>query len=420
MDKKNILVFPCGSEIGLEIYHSVRYSTHFRLIGLSSVEDHGRFVFENCIVGAPFVTDDALIPYLADLVRRERIDAVYPTMDSAITVLKAHEAELGCRIVCPPADTTALCLSKSATYSRLSGIVRTPAVYDEVASYPVFCKPDVGYGGRGAAVIHSAEQLREHLRSHENTLITEYLPGDEYTVDCFTDRHGVLRYARARKRNRIKSGISVNTFFVSDQEAFQRMAEKIAGAIEMRGAWFFQVKRTEAGELCLMEVAARFGGSSSLSMAIGVNLPLLSLFDIFDHDVAIEPNDYPVVLDRALDNKFRADIEYDEVYVDYDDCLILDKTRVNDELVAFLYRCLNAGRRTVLLSRHDGDLAAELKAFRLDTLFDEVIHISRQDDKYRYIASPTAIFIDDSHAERAAVREKVGIPVFSPEMVCVL
>jgi hypothetical protein len=46
MSKKKILVFPCGSEIGLEIYRAMRYSTHFTLAGASSVDDHGKFVYE--------------------------------------------------------------------------------------------------------------------------------------------------------------------------------------------------------------------------------------------------------------------------------------------------------------------------------------------------------------------------------------
>jgi hypothetical protein len=37
--KKNVLVFPCGSEIGLEIHKSLSYSTHFTLVGGSSVDD---------------------------------------------------------------------------------------------------------------------------------------------------------------------------------------------------------------------------------------------------------------------------------------------------------------------------------------------------------------------------------------------
>ena len=56
--KKNILVFPCGSEIALEIYKSLKYSIHFNLIGASSVEDHGRFVYENYIGNLPYISQE--------------------------------------------------------------------------------------------------------------------------------------------------------------------------------------------------------------------------------------------------------------------------------------------------------------------------------------------------------------------------
>ena len=66
--KRNILVFPCGSEIGLEIYRSVKYSTHFKLFGGSSVDDHGKFVFENYFGSFPFITSPEIIPFLKKFV----------------------------------------------------------------------------------------------------------------------------------------------------------------------------------------------------------------------------------------------------------------------------------------------------------------------------------------------------------------
>ena len=46
---KRILVFPCGSEIALEIYRSLKYSIHFELVGASSIDDHGKFVYKEYI-----------------------------------------------------------------------------------------------------------------------------------------------------------------------------------------------------------------------------------------------------------------------------------------------------------------------------------------------------------------------------------
>ena len=106
MEKKNILVFPCGSEIGLDIYSSVCYSTYFHLIGASSIDDHGRFLYQDYIPGVPYATDEAFIPFMADLVKKRQIDAIYPTMDTIITILKENEDAIGCRIISSSVETT--------------------------------------------------------------------------------------------------------------------------------------------------------------------------------------------------------------------------------------------------------------------------------------------------------------------------
>ena len=99
----------------------------------------------------------------------------------------------------------------------------------------------------------------------------------------------------------------------------------------------------------------------------------------------------------------------------------LDKKNVNTDLVKFLYKSLNEKKKLYLLSKHTGtDLDLELKGFRLSDIFDEVINIDVQDDKAKYIKSGNAIFIDDSNSERLNIKEKLGIPVFSPDMIDVL
>ena len=77
----------------------------------------------------------------------------------------------------------------------------------------------------------------------------------------------------------------------------------------------------------------------------------LSLFDSFDYKVTVNKNNYKVELDRALENKYKTDLEYDSVYCDYDDCLILDQNIINVELVKFLYKCINE-KKKILLSMY--------------------------------------------------------------------
>ena len=426
--KKNILVFPCGSEIALEVYRAVNHSTHFNLIGANSIEDHGQFVFENYIGGLPFITAPDFLEKFRQVIRENNIDAVYPAMDSVIELLKNNEDLLGCKVVSSPIETTQICLSKSKTYKVLENIVKVPKTYtvNELVKaggpFPVFAKPDIGYGSRGAKKISSVEDLKAHLAMYPSCILSEFLPGKEYTVDCFTNSNGKLLFAAARERCRIMNGISVNTKPVKgNAEEFMDFAQKINETIKFQGAWFYQVKRDANGSLTLLEVASRFGGSSSLFRAQGINFALMSLFDAFDIPVSILRNGYDVVMDRALDNKYKLDLKYSEVFIDFDDCIYLEKKFVNDAMMAFLYRCVNKGIKVTLLSRHDdeklGKLDELLDKLRIRQVFDRIIHLNPSQKKIDSIDNTDSIFIDDSFAERKAVADKFNIPVFSLDMI---
>ena len=89
-------------------------------------------------------------------------------------------------------------------------------------------------------------------------------------------------------------------------------------------------------------------------------------------------------------------------------------------MLKFLYKCVNEKKKVFLLSKHNGDLLQELKKYRIEMLFDEIIQIGENEDKYNYISTKAPIFIDDSYAERKKIKQKMNIPVFSPEMVDVL
>jgi hypothetical protein len=426
--KKNILVFPCGSEIALEVYRAVNHSTHFNLIGANSIEDHGQFVFENYIGGLPFITAPDFLEKFRQIIRENNIDAIYPAMDTVIELLKSNEDFFGCKVVSSPIETTQICLSKSKTYKVLEDVVKVPRTYtaNELVKaggmFPVFAKPDIGYGSRGAKKISSIEDLKAHLALYPSCILSEFLPGKEYTVDCFSSNNGNLLFAAARERCRIMNGISVNTKPVKENaEEFMDFAQKINETIKFQGAWFYQVKRDANGNLTLLEVASRFGGSSSLFRAQGINFALMSLFDAFDIPVSILRNGYDVVMDRALDNKYKLDLKYSEVFVDFDDCIYLEKKFVNDALMAFLYRCVNKGIKVTLLSRHDdeklGKLDELLDKLRIRQVFDRIIHLNPSQKKIDSIDNTDSIFIDDSFAERKAVADKFNIPVFSLDMI---
>jgi hypothetical protein len=93
---------------------------------------------------------------------------------------------------------------------------------------------------------------------------------------------------------------------------------------------------------------------------------------------------------------------------------------VNVNIVRLLYQSLNAKVRLVLLTRHASDIHETLSRYRLSGLFDEIVHLRPDQCKADFITDTSAVFVDDSYKERAAVRAKTGIPTFDPTMVDVL
>ncbi len=419
---KKVAVFPCGSEVGLEIARALKHSAHFEVQGWSSVSDYGSIEFDNYHDGVPFYDSPEFLGYIAKCVRDFEIDYLIPAMDDVGYVLAAAEQGIDCEIVYPSAEVAEILRRKSSMYKALGSVVRTPRVFQASTvtedALPLFAKPDIGYGSRGARPITTMAELGQH--PDKELIITEFLPGNEYTVDCFSDKDGKVLFAGSRMRNRVRMGISTSTKTVKIPE-LESWAGKISEALGMSGAWFFQVKENSDGEPVLLEVAGRIAGSMALYRGLGINFILLDLFQRSGETVDVTmPNIESVRLERALTTKLVADLKYTDVYVDYDDCLII-RNSVNVDVVAFLFKSIRDGKSVHLITRHSGDLQQSISSFRLEGLFDSVIHLTDPNQsKSDHINAESSIFIDDSHAERTEVARALDIPVFAPDAVNML
>jgi len=397
-------------------------SIHFNLIGGSSVSDHGKFVYENYINGLPLVDDDDFIDRINDVIDKYKIDFIFPAHDSVVLKL-SQEYEKGvlkCKVVTSCAKTCDISRSKKKTYEVLDGIVATPKIYNKPVDIqdvdlPVFLKPDVGQGSKGTYKAKTTDEIDFYLQRDPTLLLLEYLPGREYTVDCFTDTDGNLLFCEGRERKRVSGGISVNSETVKDGR-FSELAKKINNKILFRGVWFFQVKEDNNGNLVLMEIAPRIAGTMGLVRCKGVNLALMSLFDMLGYKVSVLENSYDMIIDRALQSKYSHNINYDQVYLDFDDTVMVEG-KMNLSVITFIFQCINNGIKVSLLTRHSGELNEILKKNRLENVFDEIFWVRDGSSKSSYIKNRNSIFIDDSFKERKEVCDLIKIPVFDTHMI---
>ncbi|ERI90850.1 ATP-grasp domain protein [Clostridiales bacterium oral taxon 876 str. F0540] len=421
-EKINVLIFPAGSENGLNIYDSLKYNLHFNVFGASGKVDHCELIYpiDRLYIDDLYITNDNFIPKFNKIIKKFSIDFIIPTHDTIATFLLENSNKINAKLICSAYETAKIAENKELTYEILKDMYFYPKVFlnsSEVTKYPVFLKPFIGAGGKGTFIAYNKQELDDIMKKKTNLLISEYLPGVEYTVDCFTNRYGELLFVGPRTRERITIGITFRSERAENNEEFEKIANEINSRFNLRGAWFFQVKEDEQGKLKFMEFSVRQSGTMAFYRQLGVNFAALALFDAMGYDVKIMFNDYKLTLDRSLKNSYKFDYDYDKLYIDYDDTLIVNG-KINTTLMKVVYQSINANKKIVLLTKHPYVLEESFKKYRINKdIFDEIIVISPDRKKAEYIDKKRAVFIDNYFPERLSVKEICNIPVFDVDAV---
>ena len=412
-----VLVFPAGTEVGLEVHQALKDCKDIEVYGAGQAgSNHASFVYER-YYEIPSIYQDNWLKELISLCKKENIDCIIPAYDDVIVSLIEFADQIPAAIITSCKKVCNITRSKKLTYQHLAEAVRVPKMYsiNHVNEYPVLIKPDRGQGSQGVVIAHNMEELLNAIKVTNSPLILEYLPGEEFTVDCFSDREKGLLFSSARHRLRMRNGIAVHTKGAYLIEA-NDIALRIQSKLNMWGAWFFQVKRACDGELTLLEVAPRVAGSMSLHRIKGVNFPLLSIYEHYRYPIELMILGASVELSRSLQNKYLIDVDYSSLYIDLDDTLILNE-KINLDALKLVYSCINRKIPVFLITRHSGNLTKTLDRYRINGIFDDVIHIKDGASKAEYINDKNAIFVDDSFSERQKVAQELNIPTFDCSMI---
>lgn len=411
--KRRVLVFPGGTEIGLEIHAALSQCSGVQLFGAGQPgPNHAQLAFQNYHV-IPSVYDDGWLSHLGDLCKELSIQYIFPAHDDVIEALSKERKALPATLVTSNHDACITARSKSATYRRLEGVVPIPKLFrssDKSVNFPLFVKPDKGQGSSHAAVVRSAQELAVALTTTPRPIICEYLPGEEFTVDCFSSRSEGLMFANARQRRRTRNGIAINTVTCQLPEAWE-LAEKIGRELKLRGAWFFQLKRRSNGELTLLEVAPRISGSMAAHRVMGINFALLSLLEIDDEPIQVTQAAIRIELDRALCNRYRSDVRVSWVYVDCE--TLLPGPSIDPNIMQLICRCINERVHLTLIieSAHNPIIEQKLRH-----LFDTIVEAKPDQPRSSLIDQAQSAYIDNDVNRRLEVQASKGILTLDSSM----
>ena len=263
---KKILISAVGGPVAIDVIKYLKKQGYF-VIGMDSNNNiAAKFVCNEFHV-APLATNTNKQLYI-DFLNSIDFDIFYPWLDEELILISepSFPNSLKQKIVISPATTISLCLDKKSFHSYcISENILVPLETNEV---PAFIRRRYSRGGRGAQLIVDEELLLAYKNTHD-ILSTEYIDGDEFTIDVLTDNNG--QFISAVPRQRItKSNVSLCGRVDMDEELIE-YAKHITQKFQFKGPINIQIIRSNKN-IYMIEINPRISGTCILSINAGLNI----------------------------------------------------------------------------------------------------------------------------------------------------
>lgn len=314
----SVLMTGAGAPGGPGIIKALRRGAVNLFTGDCNPFASGRFLNDK-FVELPKAGDDAFIPFVLDFSLRNGIDVVFPLVTMELFKFAKHKEEFlanGIRVLVSDFANLSLANDKGALYTHLHQhkipvpAFRLVSTVDELADaafalgYPqkaVCVKPAVSNGSRGVRILQqnvdefellfhykpnnlysNLEKITQTLagKSFPELLVSDHLPGDEYTVDTIV-KNGRPQLILPRIRTKMSGGISVQGTFVKQDEIIA-YCDGILRTLHLSGPIGLQVKADAQGRYRILEINPRIQGTSVAALGLDVNLPLLAVMQEFE------------------------------------------------------------------------------------------------------------------------------------------
>lgn len=242
----------------------------------------------------PPIKDETFFDRALEVIEKEKIDVIFPTSGFDTLVYSQRKKELedrGVTVAISDWPAVEACIDKWIFYQKTVGRFPLPhCTMDPEArtEFPCFVKPVQGKGARGIALCRDASELAHEVSRRDDLIICDYLPGEEFTIDCLSDLQGRPLVAVPRERIAVKEGICVKGRVVHDEE-MERACLDLAAFLGLQGPSCMQMKRDVEGRMRFLEVNPRMGGATIFATLAGVNIAWLLVELAQGREVEIEP-----------------------------------------------------------------------------------------------------------------------------------
>jgi len=244
----------------------------------------------------PSASDKTFIKKLLKITTKEKIDILIPTVDEELLSLAKTKEKFernGTVVAVSDLTTIKTTNDKWLTCKKLSQAnIPVPKAWRAPLSLtdlqkikkemPVIVKPRVGRGARNIYLCNNKAELKFALNKVTNPIIQEHLPGTEHTTDTLSNLQSKALIAVPRRRIETKFGVTWRGI-IEHNTKIENTCKKAAETLGIIGPACIQTKKSEDGTSKVFEVNPRIGGTTTLSVAAGINIPHLTV-KLFRHE----------------------------------------------------------------------------------------------------------------------------------------
>ena len=230
------------------------------------------------------VTHRDYLNQLLDIVKKEKVNLVVPTVDLDLKVLANNRKKfekLGCNVLISTPEIIEVCQDKRKTFKFLTNngfdtpktMLPQEALRKKNLRFPCFLKPWDGSASRGNSIVNNKEELRVIGRKIPNCIVQQHIQGTEYTCDVFVDFDMKVRCVVPRRRIEIRSGEVSKGQIVKDSDIMDQAAQVVETLGAGPGVITIQLIKNSDEDVDFIEINPRFGGGVPLSIQAGANFP---------------------------------------------------------------------------------------------------------------------------------------------------
>lgn len=255
----------------------------------------------------PDVHDKNYINRLIEICEKYKINGIVSVEDLELPILARNKNKFsnkGIKVIVSEPEIIDICYDKYKTFLFLKengfsaprtfiSLEKSLAEIEEGdLEFPLLIKPRKGAGSIGIKKAHNIKELGNEFSHDNNLIIQEFIRGDEYGIDVFSNADLMPVAIFTKKKIKMRAGETNKGVSIYDEKLIN-IVGNLAKKLGFYGPVDMDMFKKQDGNYVLLEINPRFGGGYPLSHALGADFPQMVISLINKEKIEPKYIEYP-------------------------------------------------------------------------------------------------------------------------------